>query len=203
MTGRTRGVAPASRTAWELRESRRRWLKAGLLAAGALAVIAVCAFLIWQELQPTPPRPGSSVPIQTARHIDPGETHEPYNSDPPTSGPHYAQPAGAGFYPEAPPDEQLVHNLEHGYVILWYSCSSLSDAGCEKLQADLQEVMARAGNSSRTGTPKLIAVPRPSLTARIALTSWGYLESLDSFDAEQILTFIRASRDHAPEPSAP
>ncbi len=193
-------IAPS---AWARQERRRRWLTRGLLAAGALAVIGVCAFLIWQELQPAPPRPGSSIPIQTARHIDLGQSHEPYSSDPPTSGPHYAQPAQAGFYSEAQPDEQLVHNLEHGYVILWYSCSSLSDPECVKLQADLQEVMARAGNSPRTGTPKLIAAPRPGLTARITVTSWGWLDSLDSFDVERILTFIRASRDRAPEPSAP
>lgn len=184
------------------RERRRRWLTGGLLAAGALAFIALFAFLIRQQVQPTP-RTGESVPIQSARHIALGESHEPYNSDPPTSGPHYAQPAEAGFYAKAPPDEQLVHNLEHGYVILWYSCAGLPNADCDKLQSDLREVMDRAGNSPRTGTPKLIAVLRPSMTARIALTSWGWLDTLDSFDADRILNFIRTLRDRAPEPSAP
>lgn len=203
MGGQNRQADRTAPSAWARRERRRRWLTGGLVAAGALAVIGLCVFLIRQELQPPPPLTGESIPIQSARHIALGESHEPYDSDPPTSGPHYAEAAKAGFYSEAPPDEQLVHNLEHGYVILWYSCTGLSDPECEDLQSDLRDVMNRAGNSPRTGTPKLIAVPRPSLTARIALTGWGWLDTLDSFDAERISNFIRAFRDRGPEPSAP
>lgn len=38
-----------------------------------------------------------SVPTQFPEHIQPGESHEPYNSDPPTSGSHYSEPAPPGF----------------------------------------------------------------------------------------------------------
>ena len=36
------------------------------------------------------------------------------------------------------PDEQLVHNLEHGYVIVYFSCSGLSERACGNLQNDIR-----------------------------------------------------------------
>jgi len=48
----------------------------------------------------------------------------PYTDGPPAFGPHYASPAGftRKFYSpsDRPPVENLVHNLEHGYNVLWY-----------------------------------------------------------------------------------
>src|SRR5690349_11842262 len=47
-----------------------------------------------------------------------------YSVSPPSSGPHYAvwAPFDKKFYStsDRPPVENLVHNLEHGYTILWY-----------------------------------------------------------------------------------
>ncbi len=149
------------------------------------------------------PQTGVDVPLQYPGHVQPGESHEPYNSDPPTSGPHYAQAARAGFYTEAPPDELLVHNLEHGYVIIWYNCSNLTPEACEQLQADIEAAMQKAGDSPVTHTPKLIAVPRPAMDAQLALTTWGRLDKFDAFDEERILNFIHAFRDKAPEPNVP
>lgn len=148
-------------------------------------------------------RPGIEIPLQFPGHVDPGEPHQPYNSDPPTSGPHHSQSAKAGFYTEPLPDELLVHNLEHGYVIIWYNCGNLASAECERLQRDIQAVTQKAGNSPRTGTPKLIAVPRPSMDSRLALTSWGRLDKFEAFNEERILNFILAFRDEAPEPNVP
>ena len=50
--------------------------------------------------------------IQGADHIPMGTPHPEYNSNPPSSGWHYAEPARQGFYDEELPDEQIVHNLE-------------------------------------------------------------------------------------------
>jgi len=47
-----------------------------------------------------------------------------YNESPPSSGPHYQTwaPFGKKFYTlsDRPAISNLVHNLEHGYTILWY-----------------------------------------------------------------------------------
>jgi hypothetical protein len=63
--------------------------------------------------------------------------------------------------------------------------------------------MKKAGNSPVTNTPKLIAVPRPTMDALLALTTWGRLDKFEIFDEERIVNFIHAFRDKAPEPNAP
>ena len=139
-------------------------------------------------------------------HIAEDAPKPEYNSNPPTSGPHYAQPAGQGFYPaDAPPpkDEALVHNLEHGYVIMWYDCSKLDKTGCDALQSQLQSIIVGATLSQFTPTKKLIAVPRKDFGATVALTAWGRIQKLDKFDAAAINAFIAEWREKSPEPSAP
>ncbi len=187
---------------WLAREAQRRRLTLAAWVAAGLVLVGALGYLVWKELQPEPEY-GERIPIQGTEHIEVGQQHEPYNSDPPTSGPHYAEPAEAGFYEEAPADEALVHNLEHGHVIIWYNCTPLDAAGCESLKQDIQRVMAQAGRSPLTGTPKVEAVPRPGMETLLAVTSWGRLDRLDRFDANRILNFIRANRDDSPEPSAP
>lgn len=58
----------------------------------------------------------------TGNHVADG-TKVPY-PQPPDSGPHYASPAPftKRFYTtdDRPAVETLVHNLEHGYTVLWY-----------------------------------------------------------------------------------
>jgi hypothetical protein len=199
MTARTR--AAQQRSDWEARERRRRRLIIGGWAAAGLLFVAALGYLVWQETLPEP-RPGEVIPIQGADHIAVGQPHDPYSSEPPTSGPHYDQPAQAGFYDEAPQDEYLVHNMEHGHIIIWYNCSALSTDSCDDLKAQIRDVMGRAGVSAITGTLKLVAAPRPSMENVLTLTSWGHLYRLEAFDDGAILEFVRAYRDEAPEPGA-
>ena len=66
-------------------------------------------------------QPGQTFESQGQEHIAEGSTeHPPYSSNPPTSGPHWPQPANWGVYEGTQPDEQLVHNLEHGGVWISY-----------------------------------------------------------------------------------
>jgi Protein of unknown function (DUF3105) len=44
-----------------------------------------------------------------------------YPSVPPASGPHNAIPYGAGVYSTPPPIDRVIHSLEHGAAIVWYS----------------------------------------------------------------------------------
>ncbi len=56
-------------------------------------------------------------------HVDDG-TVEKYKTVPPSYGPHWSAPIypARQFYSarDRPQMEQLVHNLEHGYTIVWY-----------------------------------------------------------------------------------
>jgi len=44
-----------------------------------------------------------------------------YPSVPPASGPHNPIPYGAGVYASPPPIDRVIHSLEHGAAIVWYS----------------------------------------------------------------------------------
>lgn len=162
-----------------------------------LAVAAVIGFVIWQGVKPAA---GEAVTEMESPHIaadtDPGD----YNSDPPTSGPHYAAEASAGFFETniyTYPSGYLVHNLEHGYVIFWYNCDLLSEEECSELKTQIQKVMDDLGGA------KLIAYPWPSLDVPVALTSWTRIQKFETFDAEQAKAFYRANLNRAPEPNAP
>jgi len=68
------------------------------------------------------------------KHIELGDPHPPYNSVPPTSGWHVEVPADWGIYQEPLPDEILVHNLEHGGIVIHYR-PDLDTATVRKLEA--------------------------------------------------------------------
>lgn len=127
---------------------------------------------------------------------DPGS----YNSDPPTSGLHYAKELDAGFYESNDyqyPAGHLVHNLEHGYVIFWYNCDLLDEAGCTNLKEQIKTTMADLGGT------KLIAFRWPCLDVPLLITSWARLQRFETFDLKQAKAFYRANLNRAPEPNAP
>lgn len=179
--------------------NRKQKLVANFIWGGiGVAVIAILGLVIWQGVKPAV---GQSIPIMVSDpHIpldsDPGQ----YNSDPPTSGPHYANEAREGFYDSNKyqfPAGYLVHNLEHGYVIFWYNCDLLDESGCTNLKEQIKTTMDELGGA------KLIAYPWTSLDVPFVITSWGRMQRFETFDAEQAKSFYRANLNKAPEPNAP
>lgn len=170
---------------------QRQWI---WVAAGVIVVLLLIGLVVWSIQKANQPVPGQAVAIQGQQHITLGQSHPAYNSDPPTSGWHYDQPAEAGFYETPLPDEQLVHNLEHGHVVISYDCSKLSD--CETNMAELQSIVARFQRW------KVVAVARENLDAAIALTAWGRLDKLETYDEDRIVNFVKYWRDRGPERTA-
>jgi hypothetical protein len=142
-----------------------------------------------------------AIPIQGRDHIQRGTPHDPYNSNPPTSGPHYADKTNmlqvqAGFYDEsnAPLDEDLIHSEEHGYVIIWYNCAKAPNVSCDALKQGIKELRDQLGDT------KLIALPRANLDTMLAMTSWGKLQKFDAFDTDQMSSFYHRNFEQSPEP---
>jgi hypothetical protein len=187
------------------RRRQRRLLTVLLASTAGLVILALIGWLIWQNLQqPTEVGEVIPVPADYVNHIEAGTPPGPYPSDPPAGGVHYATELDAKFYEEsdlaslAPyPEGSLVHNLEHGYVIFWYSCAGLDQAGCDALKANIRGVMAEFDGL------KLIAFPWKSLDVPLVMTSWGRLLRFETFDSAQARAFINANRNKSPEPNAP
>ncbi|HEY9860676.1 MAG TPA: DUF3105 domain-containing protein [Candidatus Obscuribacterales bacterium] len=145
---------------------------------------------------PLPPRPanaelpGTALPKLGQDHV-PETERVKYNSNPPTSGPHYAIWAQWGIHAKAPLDERLVHNLEHGGVIISYKPDQIQGQELEQIKAQVREL-------SKTN-PRIILTPRQNMDTAIALTAWGYLQKLDRYDPATVEAFYNAHVARGPE----
>jgi uncharacterized protein DUF3105 len=149
---------------------------------------------------PPPPRPPS-----LSYHIEEGSEHEPYNSSPPTNGLHYANPAQTGFYTSALPPEQLVHNLEHGQIVIWYAPDA--PAGVKE---DIEQIVRDQPNAT-TASPY-----EGKLDGNFALTAWpatdeddedhsgtGVLQTCDQVSQDVVDEFRRNFQGKSREPVTP
>ena len=183
---------------------RRQKMVTNLIWGGlGFAILVLVGFLVWRTLRPAAGE-AVAVPVNFSQHIAIGTPPGPYNSDSPAGGVHYDGTLPAKFYQEADlnslpknPEGYLVHDLEHGYVIFWYNCDLLYEAGCNKLKEQIQEVMAGFDGV------KVVAFPWKSLDVPVAMTSWGRIQRFASFDPAQARAFVSANRNRAPEPNAP
>lgn len=184
----------------QLRErNRKQKINASLVwGAVGIAIIAIIGLIIWQGVRPAA---GEAVSIMiSSPHIPLDTDSGQYNSNPPTSGLHYANELNARFYETNEytfPAAYLVHNLEHGYVIFWYNCDLISESACTDLKTQIKSVMDELGGT------KLIAYPWPSIDVPVVITSWGRLQKFESFDTDQVKAFYRANLNRSPEPNAP
>lgn len=144
-------------------------------------------------LPPLPPGtilPGTHFPDLGQEHVPVG-TQVTYNSNPPTSGPHYPYPVAWGIYKEPPADEFLVHNLEHGGINISYNPDQIMGQKLERLQIQAREL--------GTFNPRLVVTPRENLDTVISLTAWGYLENLDQHDPAAVKVFYDTHIARGPE----
>ena len=138
------------------------------------------------------------MPDQGQAHIAIGASHPVYNSNPPTSGWHYEKEADKGISKKQLPDEQLVHNLEHGYIWISYR----PDAS--------PEIIKQLENFYSSGK-KVIVEPRKENDKLIAIAAWNWLDKFDSVsddslnnaELKRIGDFIDAYINRGPEPDAP
>lgn len=86
-----------------------------------LFVAAFLALLVWLFIASSKPLPGTKIADLGRGHV-PIEEAVDYNSNPPTSGKHYADWIRSSVYDKPQDDGNLVHSLEHGYVIMSYNC---------------------------------------------------------------------------------
>jgi hypothetical protein len=142
-----------------------------------------------------------------------------YQESPPAFGPHYPQTAGFARKYYSPSDrpevEYLVHNLEHGYNVLWYDETIADDSEA------LNEVKAIASKfeGDDPTTDKFVAAPwtgedgKPFPNgAHVALTHWGLGEGdaqegiwqyCEGVSGEVVADFVEEyPYSNSPEPNA-
>lgn len=159
----------------------------------AFGVLGAAGFWIYKAAKSGPPaRPGQFFEARSREHIPVGAVHPEYNSNPPTGGWHYDQPAQTGIYDKELPDEQLIHNLEHSHIWIAYR-PDLPPDQIEKLAEIAKDYGSR-----------IIMTQRAANDSPIALVAWQYLLKLDSVEEKQVRSFISTHRNIAgPERNVP
>lgn len=119
------------------------------------------------------------------QHVEPG-TALTYDNAPPAFGTHYNvwQPIGQKFYTadDRPDLGYLVHNLEHGYTILWYDDTAAKN---DKMMDEIKGLATKYDTNDAEYRNKFKAVPWTAEDSKanggvtfpkgqhIALTHWS------------------------------
>jgi hypothetical protein len=151
-------------------QRRQRAMRVGLYAAVSVVLLASA---YWAYGKLTEKITWNTVATLPSPHIPLGSSHPPYNSDPPTSGPHTDALAPWGVHNEPIAKEMQLHNLEDGGVVINYACRD-----CPELVDQLKAVAGRYD--------RVVLAPYPGLDRRIALTAWGKIDKFDEFDEGRI-----------------
>jgi hypothetical protein len=126
-------------------------------------------------------------------HEEEGQDHvevEPqYGTNPPTSGDHLQTPASAGFFDEPVRPGALVHNMEHGQIIIWYD----PDAPPETIDA-IEEIVDQEPAAT-------IAVPWDELegSSDFAMTAWGASQHCRQVSQAVVDDFRKEYQGRGPE----
>ena len=202
-----RRLAEEKKKAEQKRAQRRR----NLLTTGVALVVA--AGVVWLVLADTSRNEGNrqagalangvsrdeagcgdvqSAEPQEAEHIAEGDEHEPYNTNPPTSGPHYGSPLApidTGFYSEQIEAEKVIHNLEHGQIVIYYNPDAPQDTIDDIEQLTEQEEEAT------------VAVPWAEIEepSQFVLAAWGNLQECVQASQEVVDEFRIDFQGQGPE----
>jgi len=153
-----------------------------LLILAGVIIVAFWYFVSQEEI----PNNEVTAPIMNQEHTTNTDGVE-YNSNPPTSGPHFPDwHKDWKFYETALPTGGLLHNMEHGGVVVWYK-SSVDDATKEQLKEFTEDNF------------KMIASVNEDIPAQMALSAWGVYELFDVFDEVKFKRFYKKHLNRAPE----
>jgi Protein of unknown function (DUF3105) len=146
--------------------------------------------------------------VDAAAALDQQTLHSPpfaqgQNGEPVTAGPHSNPLTTPPFVYEQPiPEANAVHNLEHGYVIVYYAADG-ENALADDIRTELEGYVEGEGD-------KILMAPYPDLANSLALLAWGKMQTFDppeGADPADAVTVARSFVDQfrsgglAPEPN--
>ncbi len=173
-----------------LRRKSALWVIIGLAVVAALI-----GFIVTR-----PPPPGEVYADLGNTHIpDPADAHAPYNSSPPSSGPHWGGLAQWGESTEAIPPEIFVHNLEDGGILMAYDCAS----GCDEITDGMRATLEDLGVDRLVMTPYEGIIDADGVSHPAAIAAWTRVLYIDDWSPEteetvdDFITLFRFEDHHA------
>lgn len=161
-----------------------------------------------------------AVATDACREVDPGDLDDRGHLDPatappaselydtglPAAGPHFgAWSPVVGGLPRTPLDPRaLLHNMEHGAVVVWVNPDVL-DRRDQKLAARWRDQLGLAGFDNQETGAAVFVSPMPDhveVDAGVALRAWGVALDCEGWDlavADAFVGLHYGSRGEAPE----
>lgn len=156
------------------------------------------------------PLPGQTECVVTITDNQPFEGHThvpvctgvPYETSPPSSGNHWPVWAQFRAFDTPVPHEMLVHNLEHGAIVMLYRC----DEACPEIPAAYEVAAAAYGpdplcimSPTNAARSRIVVAPDPSLAEPIGLSAWRATYTATCIDPPSLLAFIEEHYGHGTE----
>jgi hypothetical protein len=170
----------------EIDRKRRQVIKISTI----IVAISFGFSMIWAVSQPTQGGVGdlkSNVTIEVETfesegrdHIRIGDPTPSYKTLPPTSGPHSPDTVDYGYYEKPLPFELLVHNLEHGDIVIYYKST---------LKEETKEHLKYLSSFTKKGSG-VIVVPNDEIAGEVVATAWTKRMTLSAFSEEKVGRFI-------------
>lgn len=127
--------------------------------------------------------PGRQVTIMDFPHVsEQAAKSVVYNSNPATSGPHFGAALAPGIYRTPLQPGQTVHAMEHGRVVIHYRPDTPPD------------IVRKLESIGKRFLHDTVVQPNPDINSQIALTAFGRIETLNSYDEARIVTFVERLR---------
>jgi hypothetical protein len=155
-----------------------------ILPIAGILIAAVGGFFLIRSFEIG--APGERIAVTgVGQHIAEGQPIV-YNSVPPVGGPHWPAPVAWGASTAPIPDERIVHNLEHGGVVISYNAISSEDL--TKLIG-----LSRSYPRDRYNEVKLVIRPYEAIPAgTFVLAAWGWKQSFTAYDDAAVRAFLDA-----------
>ena len=139
-------------------------------------------------------------PYMPASHVAIG-THVDYDSNPPSSGPHYPIWAAYQVWDTPIQREYYVHDLEHGAIVFLYKCPD--GGGCpdivdafKKASDAIPDDPVCSGSGVRVRT---VITPDPLIQGPIAAAAWGWTYNAECIDLPSLTQFAKDHYGQGPE----
>jgi len=156
-----------------------------------------------------PQRPAASCPVVIEAPAFLGSNHVPegtaitYNSNPPSSGNHFAKWLAFKDYDKPVERRNMVHNLEHGAIVLLYNCAlAKPGAPCPQLIDQLKAIKNALPDDplcQRDVRVRTIIAPDPELDVPVAAAAWGFTYKADCVDTPTLEAFAKEHYAKGPE----
>lgn len=175
----------------EKKKKQQQYLLMGGAAVAVVIILAGAFLLISPPRLPTSTGSATCSNLQQVAddgrdHLTAGEPTTVFKSVPPSSGKHDPSPLPAGVYDTNVNVSQLVHSLEHGYVVLYYN----------GIPQDQINQLVSIQNSDPI---KMIVAPYPNMPYKVAIVAWARMQTCDGVNEQAIRSFTAQFRNQGPE----